>query len=61
MSTITLLFWLYIPWQVGDPTFHETQLQFASYRECMSAREHLIVVAKLRYPPGTIAVGSCFP
>lgn len=61
VPVITLVFWLWIPWDVGGPTFHETQLQFTSYKDCMSAREHMFVIAKLKYPTGTVAAGACYP
>jgi len=61
VNTIVLLFWLWIPWQAGGPTFHETRLEFKNYTECMGMREHLITVAQIRYPAGTVADGWCSP
>lgn len=58
---IELLFWIWIPWPVGGPTFHETILEFKNYTECMGMREHLLTVTQIRYPVGTVADGWCYP
>ena len=57
------MFWLLIPGigQNKGVTFHETKLNFASYSECMAAREHMIVTAQLIFPKNSIAAGYCYP
>lgn len=60
---VVLVFWLLIPGigQNKGVTFHETKLKFASYSECMSAREHMITVTKLILPKNSQVAGYCYP
>lgn len=58
---VIMVLWLLIPWPNHAPTFHETQIEFASYSDCMRSIEHMYLVVKLRYPEGSQAVGFCYP
>lgn len=56
-----MVLWLMIPWANGQVTFHETQIAFDSYTDCMRTLDHMYIVVRLHYPDGSQAVGFCYP